>query len=195
VTLDDALAVLGLTHSTNEDEARTRFRELMRQHHPDVSSSLNTPSGARVDPSRITHAYAIITEALQHSADGRLPSVPSSAATAERLNHDLGVACTHDGDTLWIEAPPDEAYQLLYEAASHLGGVGHVDRGLGLLEIIVRFDGGPSCSVLFTLQGRAHGTDVFCEMESIEAAPTPAISPVLDSLLEVLGSPQTPSAP
>jgi hypothetical protein len=49
--------------------------------------------------------------------------------------------------------------------------------------------------VLFTLQGRAHGTDVFCEMESIEAAPTPAISPVLDSLLEVLGSPQTPSAP
>jgi hypothetical protein len=177
VTLDDALAVLGLTHSTNEDEARTRFRELMRQHHPDVSSSLNTPSGARVDPSRITHAYAI------------------SAATAERLNHDLGVACTHDGDTLWIEAPPDEAYQLLYEAASHLGGVGHVDRGLGLLEIIVRFEGGPSCSVLFTLQGRAHGTDVFCEMESIEAAPTPAISPVLDSLLEVLGSPQTPSAP
>jgi hypothetical protein len=54
--------------------------------------------------------------------------------------------------------------------------------------VIVRFEGGPSCSVLMTLQGRAHGTDVFCEMESIESEPTPPIDPVLESLVERLTS-------
>jgi hypothetical protein len=61
-----------------------------------------------------------------------------------------------------------------------------VDRNLGILEVIVRFEGGPSCSVLMTMQGRAFGTDVFISMESIEADPTPALAPVLDALLEEL---------
>jgi hypothetical protein len=61
-----------------------------------------------------------------------------------------------------------------------------VDRNLGILEVIVRFEGGPSCSVLMTLQGRAFGTDVFISMESIEADPTPALAPVLVALLEEL---------
>jgi len=195
VTLDEALSVLGLIHSTNEGEVRSRYRDLMRQHHPDVSDVHQAPTFGTVDPSQITQAYAVVTAALRNSTDGQLVTSESSVRATESVAVDTGIACTHDGDTLWIEAPPDEAYQLLYEAACRLGGVGHVDRGLGLLEIIVRFEGGPSCSVLFTVQGRSHGTDVFCEMESIEAAPTPPITPVLNSLLEVLCAPDVPSAP
>ena len=194
MTLEDALSVLGLTHSTNEAEVRRRFRDLMRQHHPDVTDAHQVSSSGSVDPSQITQAYAVVTAALHDSIDGRLVLSGTSNKTATKASIDTEVSYTHDGDTIWIEAPPDEAYQLLYEAASHLGGVGHVDRGLGLLEIIVRFEGGPSCSVLFTLQGRAHGTDVFCEMESIEAAPTPPITPVLDALLGALRGPDSPSA-
>ena len=54
----------------------------------------------------------------------------------------------------------------------------------------MRFEGGPSCSVLITLQGRAFGTDAFCTMESIEAAPTPAIRPVVEALVEELRRPR-----
>ena len=57
---------------------------------------------------------------------------------------------------------------------------------LGILELIVRFEGGPSCSVLITLQGRAFGTDAFCTMDSIEAAPTPPLRPVVEALVEEL---------
>jgi hypothetical protein len=42
--------------------------------------------------------------------------------------------------------------------------------------------------VLFTLQGRALGTEVFAEMESIEAAPTPPLEPVLRALADMVAS-------
>jgi hypothetical protein len=91
-----------------------------------------------------------------------------------------------DGDTIAIGAPPTEAFALLFEAAARLGGIGYVDRQLGIIEVIVRFEGGPSCSVLITLQGRAFGTDAFCTMDSIEAAPTPPLRPVVEALVEEL---------
>ena len=91
-----------------------------------------------------------------------------------------------DGDTIAIGAPPTEAFALLLEAAARLGGIGYVDRQLGILEVIVRFEGGPSCSVLITLQGRAFGTDAFCTMDSIEAAPTPPLRPVVEAIVEEL---------
>jgi hypothetical protein len=64
--------------------------------------------------------------------------------------------------------------------------VAYFDRHLGLLETVVRFEGGPTCSVLITLQGRAFGTEAFITMESIEAAPTPPIGPVVDALVDEL---------
>ena len=57
-----------------------------------------------------------------------------------------------------------------------------------IIETIVRFEGGPSCSVLTTLQGRAHGTEVFCTMESIEAGATPPIRPVVEALVDAIRS-------
>ena len=90
------------------------------------------------------------------------------------------------GDTIGVAAPPDETWVILAEAASQVGEIAYVDRSLGILEAIVRFEGGPSCSLLITLQGRAWGTEAFCTLESIEAAPTPPIAPVIDAMLDAL---------
>ena len=90
------------------------------------------------------------------------------------------------GDTLLLHAPMNEAFGALFEAAGRIGHVAYFDRQLGILETIVRFEGGPSCSFLITLQGRALGTEAFCTMESIEALPTPPLRPVIDALLDAL---------
>ena len=74
-------------------------------------------------------------------------------------------------------------------AASQIAHIGYFDRSIGMLETIVRFEGGPSCSVLATLQGRADGTEAFCTMESIEATPAPPIRPVVEALVEAIRSP------
>lgn len=161
----------------------------MREHHPDLSASRRGEAPSSVDPSLLTEAYSVVLASIQTSPDGLVPHSPYPAKTHQPFpSAPHPVVSEHDGDTIWIEAPPDEAYQRLLDAAGTLGGIGHVDRNLGLLEVIVRFEGGPSCSVLMTLQGRAYGTDVFCEMESIEAEPTPSIHPFLQSLVEQLTS-------
>ena len=187
MTLADAIALLGVASGDDQTVVRARYRDLMRQHHPDVADAARKDDSTGLNASLVTEAYAVITSALASAPDGCIPSVGavSEVASAERTPR---VHSAHDGDTIFIEVPPDEAYQRLLDAAAQLGGIGHVDRNLGLLEVIVRFEGGPSCSVLMTLQGRAHRTDVFIEMESIEAAPTPPIAPVLDALVELLGS-------
>ncbi len=90
------------------------------------------------------------------------------------------------GDTLLLHAPVAESFAVLFEAAGRIGHVAYFDRQLGILETIVRFEGGPSCSLLITLQGRAAGTEAFCTLESIEAMATPPIRPVIDALLDAL---------
>ena len=186
--------MLGVAVGDSEKEVKSVFRALMREHHPDLTASRETVGHRVVDPSLLTEAYSVVLESIQTSPEGLiphwgLPATPHPPSPPPSPSASPPIVSEHDGDTIWIEAPPDEAYQRLLEAAATLGGIGHVDRNLGLLEVIVRFEGGPSCSVLMTLQGRAHGTDVFCEMESIEAEPTPSIQPVLESLVEQLTSP------
>jgi hypothetical protein len=187
--LREACRVLGVAVGDSEKWVKIVFRALMREHHPDLAASRGGEARDSVDPSLLTEAYSVVLASIQTSPDGLVPQSAHPAKTHQpspSAPHPL--VAEHGGDTIWIEAPPDEAYQRLLDAAGTLGGIGHVDRNLGLLEVIVRFEGGPSCSVLMTLQGRVHGTDVFCEMESIEADPTPSIHPVLQSLVEQLTS-------
>ena len=96
-----------------------------------------------------------------------------------------------DQDSITLDASADEAFAALFDAAGRVGHVAYFDRHLGILETVVRFEGGPTCSVLITLQGRAYATEAFCTMESIEAAPTPPIRPVVEALVEELVNPGT----
>ena len=191
MTLDEAITVLGVASGDDQSTVRARYRELMRRHHPDVAHRADSGTATEVNASLITEAYSVIAAALTAADDGCVPfTAPTSVTAGESAPRDLHptIHSEHDGEILCIEAPPDEAYQRLLDAAAQLGGIGHVDRTLGLLEVTIRFEGGPSCSVLMTLHGRVHGTDVVVEMESIEAAPTPPIAPVLEALVELLRS-------
>lgn len=194
MTPQEALAILGLGAPCTIDDARGAFRSLVRQHHPDVASDPTTGQAAR-----ITQAYAVL-RSLAAEGDGTSitvttaaqpdpQSAPEPTPRAPTAYERAVAAELADGDTIRVDAPAGEAFGALFEAAGQVGHIGYFDRHLGILETIVRFEGGPSCSVLTTLQGSSDGTDVFCTMESIESAPTPPIGPVVDALVAALRSP------
>lgn len=198
-TLAEALGILGLEPGQSLLEARVRYRELLMVTHPDLATEDLGESRATTETIAVTRAFEVIRRAVSEGDGSHIPepeeiTPPPGPSAAEG-------SCSHrrewsgpfdtieiraDDDTLFITAPPAEAFALLLDAGSRVGGIGYVDRNLGLLELIVRFEGGPSCSVLITMQGRAFGTDAFITMESIEADPTPALAPVMDALLEEL---------
>ena len=198
---DEALAVLGIKPGARAEEARAAYLRLIRVRHPDRAGA---GPDATHQTARLTQAYSVIRAALAESVNGVVPpsagtapvrpSPPPSAPgwpfdpTAQPVGADVV-----DSDTIAVDAPADEAFAVLFEAAGRVGHVAYFDRQLGILETIVRFEGGPTCSVLITLQGRALTTEAFCTMESIEAAPTPPIRPVVEALVHELVDP-TPDA-
>lgn len=192
-------------------EVRAAYRRLVRQHHPDVNGERGTDQTVR-----LTQAYALLRRvAKEHATEvidagvvdaGALdggaaatgstdpargaPARPPRRASARAASpYEAAVqAELAAGDTVLLRAPAGEAFAALFEAAGRIGHVAYFDRQLGILETIVRFEGGPSCSLLVTLQGRAGGTEAFCTLESIEAAPTPPLAIVMDALLEALAA-------
>lgn len=190
--LDDACRALGLGPGADADAARQAYRRLVRQVHPDVAGPDHRSGEAAA---RITQAFAVVQAALVDHG-GRLPERaphrgdrPAPAATGAGPPAGAGPATGHhpaDG-ALVVGLPPDEAFALLHEAGGLVGEIAYVDRHLGLLEVVVRFAGGPTCSVVLTLQGRAQGTEAFLTMASIEADPTPDIAPVVAALAEAAG--------
>jgi hypothetical protein len=187
VRLEEAMGVLGVRPGATSGEVRAAFRRLVRDHHPDLDAT----SDATRRTAELTEAYALVQRQLASSPDGRIesPTPPSPAPPAAHPPAAVPVKDV-DGDSILLDVPADEAFAALFEAAGRVGHVAYFDRQLGILETVVRFEGGPSCSVLITLQGRANGTEAFCTMESIEAAPTPPIAPVVDALVEELAAPR-----
>jgi hypothetical protein len=192
VDLAEALEVLQVRPGTPMQEVREAYRAQVRGAHPDLVGPDGDRHGATARTARITGAFAVVRRAVIEAGTEAVPEPPEPAARepepppVPRPWEVDTVEADADGDTISIAAPPTEAYALLLEAGARVGGIGYVDRQLGILEVIVRFEGGPSCSVLITLQGRAFGTDAFCTMDSIEAAPTPPIRPVVEALVEEL---------
>ena len=185
MTPAEARAVLGIGPDASLDAAIEQHRRLQRRHHPDVSGD---PERAATERSaRLNEAIAVLRAAAANPPDEPVATPgPTTVDTLTSLRWGGPLDLELVGDSLFLAAPPDEAFLRLLDAGAGLGGIGHVDHRLGLLEVLVRFEGGPTCSVLLTLQGRAHGTEVVCEMESIEARPTPPIGPVLLALAEEL---------
>ncbi len=91
-----------------------------------------------------------------------------------------------DGDTVHLPAPPDEAFARLVEAGHQIGDVTYVDRSCAILEVLVRVEGEGVCSLVITLQGRAHGTEAFCTLEAIEHVASPPVRPVVEALVGAL---------
>lgn len=192
--LAEALEVLGLAPGTPMAEVRSAYRSRVRAAHPDLAPD-GDRAAATTRTARITDAFATVRRAVLAAGGDRVPPLPDPASPVEPAPAPPpwtldSMEAEGEGDTIAIAAPAGEAYAALLEAGSRIGGIGYVDRRLGILELIVRFEGGPSCSVLITLQGRAFGTDAFVTMESIEADPTPPVRPVVEALVEELRRPR-----
>jgi hypothetical protein len=191
----EALAVLGLGSGAAMADVRAAFRRLVRQHHPDVVGPEGAVASETAQTARLTEAYSLLRRVADEAGTDTItvagtPTGPTTTAPSpppRRTAYDDAVdAELAAGDTVLLRAPAAEAFAALFEAAGRIGHVAYFDRQLGILETIVRFEGGPSCSLLITLQGRAGGTEAFCTLESIEAMPTPPIRPVIDALLDAL---------
>lgn len=158
----EARAVLGLAPTATLDDARAAYRRLVRTHHPDVAGE----AGAR-RTARVIDAWRVLR-------DHAPPVEPPPAVDV-------------DGDTLTIGAPPDEAFLLVLDAAHRVGDVTHIGRGDGLLEALVAFDDGRTCSLVVSLQSGAPGTtEAFCTLQALDAGPNPPVGSVVDALIEEL---------
>lgn len=196
VDVGRARSVLGVTASASASELRAAYRAGVRKVHPDRSPAPD----AHARTAALTEAYDLLVRLLAEPIPGADPSPaphrspdrsppPTTAPTPDAAT-DATAGQPADSDladgSLLIVAPADETFLVMVEAASDVGELAHVDEQLGLVELVVRPPGGPTCSVLITLQGRATHTEALCTMVSIEAAPTPPIGPVLDLLCEAL---------
>jgi hypothetical protein len=189
VDATEALDVLGVRSGTDLAGVRAAYRGLVRAAHPDLSPG---DAGAHARTARLTQAYEVLVAFVaEHGATprpaepGPPPPPPPPPPPEPAPTEPVEVGALDEG-TIFVTLPVTETYAALYEAAGRVGEVAYYDRRLGILEIIVRFEGGPSCSVVMTLQGRAHHTEVFCTMESIESTPAPPIAPVIDALVAEL---------
>jgi hypothetical protein len=169
-----ARAALGLGPQPTWDEVRLAYRTRIRRAHPDRAGG-NTEQAALLNG-----AYATL---LQARRDGTLalvappPAPPAAPATpAEVL----------DGDTVHLDLPPDEAFLRLLEAADQIGDVTYVDRSCAIFEALVAVEGEGACSLVVTVQGRAHGTDAFCTLEAIEHVASPPVRHVVEALVAAM---------
>jgi hypothetical protein len=165
VDVTEARAVLGVSDGDGWDVVRLAYRRRIRAAHPDVHGAGATPVAARLN-----EAYAVLSRARRAGATAPAATPASPPAPPppppRPAPPPVGVRVV-GGDTLLLAAPPDEAFALLLEAGHRVGNVSYVDRACAIFEVVVRQDG-ETCSLVVTLQGRAHGTEAFLTVEAME---------------------------
>jgi curved DNA-binding protein CbpA len=184
----EARSVLGVAESDGWDVVRLSYRRRIRAAHPDTHGV-----GATAAAARLNEAYAVLSRAKRagalHAAGASGPGGPGAAAGHPPAPPappppPVGVAVVGT-DTVLLAAPPDEAFALLLEAGHRVGEVSYVDRGCAIFEVVVRH-GGETCSLVVTLQGRAHGTEAFLTLEAIERPASLPPEPVVRRMVDAL---------
>ena len=179
----EARFVLGVDPGDGWDVVRASYRRRIRAAHPDTHGV-----GATATAARLNEAYAVLSRAKRAGVLAATPGGPPPGgpppppAPAPPV---VGVAVV-GGDTLLLAAPPPEAFALLLEAGHHVGEVTYVDRSCSIFEVVLRQDG-ETCSLVVTIQGRAHGTEAFLTLEAIERPATLDPSRVVRSMADALG--------
>jgi DnaJ domain len=194
----EARAVLGIADADGWDAIRAAYRRLIRQAHPDA---VGVEAGTTPAAARLNAAYTTLSRAkragtlddprpahaqVAHAPGGPGPGGAGAPAPVWQPPPPPRVGVVAAGtDTLLLAAPPDEAFARLLDAGHRVGSVTYVDRSCAIFELVVRLDG-ESCSLVVTLQGRAHGTEAFLTLESMERVASYSPEPVLHALAEAL---------
>jgi hypothetical protein len=181
----EAARELGVAVDAPFDDVRRAYRRLLRVTHPDVAGPATTERTAR-----LTQAYAVLRRGF---AEGTLPAAPPPPPPPPEPPRppagDDAEVYLSDADTIVVVAPAGETYARLLEAAHRIGEVTYVDRHAAILECIVVLSDGVSYSLVMSLQGRSHGTDVFCTLEPLERvgpASPEALAAVVDAIVSGL---------
>jgi hypothetical protein len=186
VEVEAARSTLGLGPAPTWAEVRVAYRAQIAAAHPD------RVGGDAQRAALVTEAYAVLERAhLDGSVHLRAPARPTPTAPPGHrpppppLDEPPEVL---DGDTVHLQAPPDEAFVRVLEACHRIGDVTYVDRTCAILETLVRVEGEGTCSLVVTFQGRAEGTDAFCTLEAIEHVASPPVRQVVERLVAALRS-------
>ena len=180
----EARTVLGVTADDGWDVVRRAYRVRIRAAHPDTNGVGATPRAIRLN-----EAYAVLSRAKRAGSPTVRP--PAAAAPtppptpAPPAPPPVGVS-VEGSDTLLLAAPPDEAFALLLDAGHRVGDVSYVDRSCAIFEVVVRQDD-ETCSLVVTVQGRAHGTEAFLTLEAMERAASLPPERILRRVLDALG--------
>ena len=168
-----ARATLGVGPRPSWDEVRAAYRARIQTAHPDRAGGDTARAAA------LNAAYATLVRAKRTGDLHQAPPEPEPAP-------DPIPAEVLDGDTIRLAMPPDEAFVRHLEAAHRNGDVTYVDRSCAIFEALVAVEGEGACSLVITLQGRAHGTEAFCTLESIERVASPPVRHVTEALVAAL---------
>lgn len=174
MTPPEAARLLDVGLDAPWEEVRRAYRDRIRAHHPDRAGAGSSDRAAA-----IIEAYAIL---VAHRRETGEPPPRPLRRRPERAAEPVPGVARVDADTVIVDAPAEETFRLLAEAANDIGDITYVDRSVPILEVLCRFEGEPATSLVITLQGRAAGTEAFCTVESIEARPAPPVSAVVDLL-------------
>jgi hypothetical protein len=193
VDLVEAWTHLGIEPTDDLDAIRAAYLARLRVVHPD-RAPLDDSAAANERTIALVAAYRLAVDQVDQvdrvgrvdrgdEVVGREPPEPAGRAPAPPAAV-VPIALLED-DTIAVALPPDATYALVVDAAHHLGEVTHIEPSSGLLQVILEFVEAPPCSLLCSLQGRATGvTEVFCTVESLEAAPAPPVDAVARLLLD-----------
>lgn len=192
--------MLGLTSGVDAAAVKRAYRTAARNLHPDLPGA---PADANERMTHLNDAYTALLDAVAAgwpqaaavpagpaawTAGGAGASSPPAQGGAYG-EPETAVHLDVDGSLL-VEAPAEETFGLLAEAAEVLGDVTYVDRASGLLQILVPPESGGAnragAYLTFSLQGRALGTEVFVTIESIEGGPPLPLHPLLELLAELI---------
>lgn len=172
----EARSVLGVGARASAEELRTAFRRKLRRAHPDL---VPDDPGATLATARLVSAYAVLRHAGPTS--GCTPATDPGVIASS-----LATTVTLDDDSLTYPGPPDEVYRRLLAAADQLGELTYVDPDARLLDTVITTADGTACSLLASLQGRAHGTEVFFTLEPLGQGRCPPVEPLVAALAALL---------
>jgi len=183
----EAHTVLEVAEGDGWEAVRASYRRLIRAAHPDRAG------GTTRAAVRLNEAYAVLSRARRQGSPVGTGVAPTGAPRPPARPPPppppppprIGTAVVGE-DTVLLAAPPPEAFALLLEAGHGIGSVSYVDRSCGIFEVVVHRSG-ETCSLLVTLQGRGHGTEVVFALESLERAASLSPEPYARRLAEMLG--------
>ncbi len=183
-----AFEMLGLRVGAPWPEVRATYLRLVRQHHPDTAVDLADAGRRTVRTAQITEAYALLASLQERPA----PKPVDRGARAAPWRFDDAL---DDSRRVLLDASFDHAFVALLEVAHLVGAVSYVDRGSGVLEVIVTAAPTQATSLIIYLEpGEEAGvTEAVFGVEPLGSHPPAPLDDLVDQIAVLLAAPRPPA--